>query len=93
MIVRTRITKSRNFEKQLAEVPDSIEKKVIFWIFLVDGTGLSEVMKTPGYHDEPLKGDREGQRSVRMNRSYRLIYRLIGDRVHSELLEVHKHAY
>ena len=50
-------------------------------------------MKSPGFHDEPLKGERKGQRSVRMNRAYRLIYRVIADRVHVELLEVHKHEY
>lgn len=28
----------------------------------------------PGFHDEPLKGTRQGQRSIRLNRSYRAIY-------------------
>lgn len=55
--------------------------------------GIWEVMKSPGYHDEPLKGDRRGQRSVRLNKAYRLIYRIIENRIHIELLEVHKHDY
>ncbi len=38
------------------------------------GIGLSEVRKVPGYHDEPLKGQRKGQRSIRLSRSYRAIY-------------------
>ncbi len=50
-------------------------------------------MKYPGFHDESLKGERKGQRSVRMNKSYRLIYRVIQDHVYIELLEVHKHDY
>ena len=50
-------------------------------------------MKSRGYHDEPLQGIRRGQRSVRMNKAYRLIYRLIEDRVHIEILEVNKHEY
>lgn len=93
MNVRTRISRSRGFEKQLDRVPDFIRKKVLFWIFLVESNGLAEVMKSPGFHDEPLKGERKGQRSVRMNNAYRLIYRAVQDRVHIELLEVHKHDY
>ncbi len=93
MEVRTKISRSKNFDKQLQKVPDHIRKKVIFWIFLVESTGLNEVMKSPGFHDEPLKGERKGQRSVRMNKAYRLIYHVIQDRVHIQLLEVHKHEY
>lgn len=93
MTIRTKITHSRNFEKQLSKVPDFIRKKVLFWIFLVESSGISEVMKSPGFHDEPLRGERRGQRSVRLNKAYRLIYHVIQDRVHIELLEVHKHDY
>jgi len=93
MDVLTKISRSRTFEKQLAKVPDFIRKKVIFWVFLVETNGLAEVMKTPGFHDEPLKGHRKGQRSVRLNKAYRLIYQIIEDRIHIELLEVHKHDY
>lgn len=93
MDVRTKVSRSKAFEKQLAKVPDFIRKKVIFWVFLVESNGLAEVMKSPGFHDEPLKGDRRGQRSVRMNKAYRLIYRVIQDRINIELLEVHKHDY
>ncbi len=93
MNVRTKVLKSRRFEKQLSKVPDFIQKKVIFWIFLVESSGLAEVMKTPGFHDEPLKGNRRGQRSVRMNKAYRLIYRIIADRIRIELLEINKHEY
>lgn len=93
MDIRTKVSRTRAFEKQLSKVPDFIQRKVVFWIFLVESCGLAEVMKQPGFHDEPLRGDRAGQRSVRMNRAYRLIYRIIQDRLHIELLEVHKHDY
>ena len=60
MNIRTKISRSRGFEKQLDKVPDFIQKKVLFWIFLVESNGIWEVMKSPGFHDEPLKGDRKG---------------------------------
>ncbi len=93
MTVHTKVSSTKSFEKELKKVPDFIRKKVILWIFLVETNGLAQVMKSPGFHDEPLKGERKGQRSVRMNKAYRLIYRVIEDRIHIELLEVNKHDY
>jgi hypothetical protein len=36
--------------------------------------GMNEVTKTPGYHDEPLKGKRNGQSSIRLSKAYRVFY-------------------
>jgi toxin HigB-1 len=91
--VQTKISKSKTFEKQLERVPDFIRKKVMFWVFAVESQGIWQVAKSRGYHDEPLHGKRKGHRSIRLNKAYRLIYRIIADRVHIELLEVHKHEY
>lgn len=93
MHVNTKVSRTRLFEKQLERVPGFIRKKVLFWVFLVEFEGIGEVARSPGFHDEPLKGARQEQRSVRMNRAYRLIYRVLVDRIHIELLEVHKHDY
>lgn len=48
-----------------------------------------------GYHDEPLKGDRKGQRSVRLNKAYRAIYEEKNNREIKLILilEVSKHEY
>lgn len=51
--------------------------------------------KVPGFHDEPLKGDRKGQRSIRLNRAYRAIY-VVSKGGAVELVsveEVSKHDY
>ena len=93
MSVHTKVSSTKGFEKDLKKVPDFIRRKVMLWIFLVETNGLAQVMKSPGFHDEPLKGERKGQRSARMNKAYRLIYRVIEDRIHIELLEVNKHDY
>lgn len=56
--------------------------------------GLEEVRKVPGYHDEPLKGKRAGQRSIRLNRSYRAIYEIKEEQVEFvSVREVGKHDY
>ncbi|MNT58928.1 hypothetical protein D3C72_1963950 [compost metagenome] len=89
----TKVTHSRVFEKQLDKAPPPIRRKALDWIYLVETLGLRTVSRSKGLHDEPLIGRRWGQRSVRLNRSYRLIYRTIEEQIHIEHLEVHKHDY
>lgn len=82
-------------KKSLKKVPLSIALKLQAWIDAVGNNGLSEVRKIPGYHDEPLKGKRQGQRSIRLNIAYRAIYSINKDGVISfiEIEEVNKHEY
>ena len=51
--------------------------------------------KIPGHHDEPLKGSRRGQRSIRLSKSYRAIYQEYQSSLVIEVFinEVHKHEY
>lgn len=44
------------------------------WVDDVETRGLEAVRKVPGYHDEPLHGDRQGQRAIRLSRTYRAMY-------------------
>ncbi|QLY27308.1 type II toxin-antitoxin system mRNA interferase toxin, RelE/StbE family [Bdellovibrio sp. KM01] len=87
------ITLSRTFEKQLKRVPSHIVDKVYSWLWSLKSKGLRKTQLTPGLHDEPLQGKRWGQRSIRLNKSYRLIYKIVRDEVQIELLEVNKHDY
>ncbi len=89
----TKVSATSRFYKQLSRVPTFIVDKVNFWIWEVQTVGIATAMKRPGYHDEPLKGNRFGQRSVRLSRSYRLIYRVKSTQLQIELLEVTKHDY
>ncbi len=86
---------SKFAEKQIERLPESIVNGVETWKYLVEYKGLPEVRKTKAYHDEPLKGRRDGQRSVRLNRAYRLFYE---ENEQNEIIvvgvkEVNKHDY
>ncbi len=61
----------------------------------MEACGLEEVRKIPGYHDEPLRGDRQGQRSIRLSRAYRAIYvvKADGGIEFVSVEEVSKHEY
>ena len=84
---------SRNFERSFERLPQYFRDKVIDWTTLVENTGLREVRKRPGFHDEPLIGSRKGQRSVRINQDYRIIYSVSEDGKEILMLEVSKHEY
>lgn len=80
--------------KQLRKLPLNIKEKALSWAEDVEEYGLPVVRKIPGFHDEPLKGNRTGQRSIRLSRSYRLIYTVIADNVVIvKVLEINKHEY
>jgi toxin HigB-1 len=81
-------------KKILHKVPLPIKKKLFTWVAAVEERGLSEVRKIPGYHDEPLKGDRQGQRSIRLNKQWRAIYRVVNKKIEFVLIEeVTPHGY
>ncbi len=90
-----RIVVSKQAQKQLNLVPDHIYEKYLYWKDLLEKHGLLETRKCKGFHDEPLKGKRVGQRSVRLSLAYRAIY-IEGDRDRYEvieIIEVNKHEY
>jgi len=81
--------------KQLKKTPRHIVENLAAWVDDVETRGLEEVRKLPGYHDEPLHGERQGQRSIRLSRSYRAVYVVKSEGVVQFVLieEITKHAY
>lgn len=84
---------TRLFAKQLKKVPTFIQIRLKEWQDLVMLFGLSVVRSQfKGYHDEPLQGQRVGQRSVRLNKQWRVIYEeTTGTLI--ELQEITPHDY
>ena len=73
---------SRRAKRALAKLPRYIVEKLEIWVDSVRMDGLEETKKIPGYHDEPLKGDRKGHRSIRLSKIEFV-----------EVQEVNKHEY
>ena len=93
MQIRTVILRERA-ARDLRGVPRYIQQKLLIWIDAVELRGLAEVRKVPAFHDEPLKGDRKGQRSIRLNQAYRAIYVVVsGAAQFVRVEEVNKHRY
>lgn len=93
--MNTTVILSKQAKRDLLKVPSYIAQKLLGWVEDVEYEGLSDVRKTPSYHDEPLKGDRIGQRSIRLSKAYRAIYIIDKDgKVEiATVLEVNKHDY
>ena len=89
----TTVRVSRFAEKQILKIPHYIAEALMIWVNSVELKGISEVRRLPGYHDEPLKGSRKGQRSVRLNRAYRAIYVETVEGLELLIIEVNKHDY
>lgn len=91
----TRVVWGKSVDQQLDRIPEVIARKFRIWVAMLEESGVREVRKHKGFHDEPLKGQRSGQRSIRLNRAYRAIYieRCDGEIEFVEVLEVNKHEY
>jgi len=88
-----RLTKKA--QKDLDQIPEIIERKLKIWVALVETESLEAARKIPGFHDEPLKGKRAGQRSIRLSRNYRAIYVIKADAIveFASVEEVNHHDY
>jgi proteic killer suppression protein len=52
---------SKRAKRDLDTIPKHIVIKLMAWVASVEDSGLSQARRIPGYHDEPLKGSRQGQ--------------------------------
>lgn len=76
-------------------LPAAVVTSLLNWVKDVADRGLAETRKVPGYHDEPLAGDRSHQRSVRLNQGWRAIYEMRADDTGElvEVVEITNHEY
>ena len=81
--------------RKLHKLPDHVRTKLFSWAMAVELEGINSIRRLPGYHDEPLRGKRLGQRSIRLSISYRAIYEeyMDGQINIIEVIEVNKHEY
>lgn len=79
----------------MKKVPYFIRDKLYQWVERVEEFGIYEIRKIKGFHDEPLQGIRLGQRSIRLNKSYRAIYiqASSGELILIQIIEVTNHEY
>lgn len=88
-----KVLESRRAAKQLDKMPRQIVQKYEFWRLVVEHDGPTQLKLLSGFRDEALKGRRAGQRSSRLSRQWRVIYRVVAESVEVHVLEVNPHEY
>jgi proteic killer suppression protein len=81
-------------EKELRKLPYYIKENFWDWLYDVQRYGIQKIRLVPGYHDEALQGIWFGYRSVRLNHSYRIIYKQITrENIKIIVIRISKHDY
>ena len=90
----SRVVLAKNARKDLTGTPIHILKKFRKWVGDVERYGLDEVRKVPGWNDHSLRGGRQGQRAIYLNRQWRAIYVIEDDgTLFVSVVEVNPHEY
>jgi proteic killer suppression protein len=85
---------TRAARKGLENAPAHVLDKFALWVETVRQFGLPVARRSPSFHDEPLQGKRQGQRSIRLNRQWRAIYTETEEQtIIVTVLEVTAHDY
>ncbi|MGE3611760.1 MAG: type II toxin-antitoxin system mRNA interferase toxin, RelE/StbE family [Bacteriovoracaceae bacterium] len=81
--------------KDLIKVPRHILVQFDLWVEIIETEGYAEMQKIKGYRDHQLIGNRMGQRSSSLSKSWRVIYCTEKDTnsIVVEVLEVNHHDY
>lgn len=87
------IKEHRRIKKACDKIPKEVAEKYELWKNIVFRHGPEKLREFPGFHDEKLKGQREGQRSSRLNLQYRVIYAVDRQIVTVFVLEITPHKY
>ena len=88
-----RIKEHYETNKICHKLPVPIVKKYELWKEIVFRHGPEKLREFPGFRDEKLKGEREGQRSSRLSLLYRVIYSVERALVTVYVLEITPHKY
>jgi len=86
---------TKHAQKDLKKIPRHILIQFDLWVEIIETEGYKAMQKIKGYKDHGLIGDRKGQRSSYLSKSWRVIYTL-DDKTNSikvEVLEVNHHDY
>lgn len=90
------IVVSKKAMKQIDKAPKEIIESITEWVAMVESIGIDQTRKDggKGLHDEPLKGELKGLRSIRLNKAWRLYYSMKrGELILVEIVRVDKHNY
>ncbi len=87
------IREHHKLDKVVAKLPLQVVKKYELWKNIIFRHGPDKLREFPGFLDEILKGEFEGQRSSRLNIQYRVIYSVEKEAVTVYIIDITPHKY
>lgn len=88
-----RIEEHRRVEKQLGAAPREILKRYEKWKDIAMISGPPGLRLIKGFHDEALRGARQGYRSSRLGLHHRVVYRVIPEQSLFQVEHITAHDY
>jgi addiction module RelE/StbE family toxin len=88
-----RIEEHQRVDKRLSGAPEEILKRYEKWKDIACLSGPRGVRLIKGFHDEALSGKWEGYRSSRIGLQWRVIYRVIAEKLLFQVASVTPHDY
>jgi mRNA-degrading endonuclease YafQ of YafQ-DinJ toxin-antitoxin module len=87
------IEEHRRVDKQCAVLPQEILKRYEKWKDIAMISGPRGLRLISGFHDEALVGEWRGYRSSRLGLQYRVIYRVLADKLVYQVASLTAHDY
>jgi len=87
------ILEHKRLSRKFGKLPVEILKRYEKWKDIVQLSGPQGLREIKGFHDEALSGKRRGQRSSRLGIQYRVIYKVKGQEVIVEVIDLAAHDY
>ncbi len=88
-----RIEEHRRIDKQVSSVPNEILKRYEKWKDIASISGPPGLRLIKGFHDEALSGRWKGYRSSRLGLHWRVIYRVIREKLLFQVASITAHEY
>jgi mRNA-degrading endonuclease YafQ of YafQ-DinJ toxin-antitoxin module len=88
-----RIEEHRRIDKQIMSIPNEVLKRYEKWKDIASISGLQGLQLIKGFHDEILSGKWKGYRSSRLGVKWRVIYRVIPEKMLFQVESITAHDY
>ncbi len=83
----------RRIGRRVQCLPLEVLKRYEKWKDVVCVSGPNGLRRIKGFHDESLHGQWGGHRSSRLGLQYRVIYRIMGQEILVEVVDITAHDY
>ena len=83
----------RRIGRRVQRLPAEILKRYEKWKDIFHASGPAGLRLIKGFRDEALRGEWKGHRSSRLGLEYRVIYRIVGQEILVEVIDITAHDY